>query len=215
MEIQNLKVNRRDSVGDGPSRALRRDGKIPAILYGPRIAPLKLTIDRLALEPVFKAGSVAQKLLRLEIEGLDRSPSVMIKEVQKHPVTHNLLHLDLYEVIMDQKIKVMVPVVTTGTSIGVEAGGLLQIIRREVEVFCLPDRIPETISVDITDLDVGDSLHVNDLRLPEAAEVPEELNYTILTILSPQAEEAVAEEQEAGEADDAAETETDAVSAPS
>lgn len=203
MEIANLKVSLRDTVGDGPSRTLRRDGKIPAILYGPRIDPLKLTIDRLDLEPVIKTGSVAQKLLRLEIEGLDRTPSVMIKEVQKHPVTHSLLHVDLYEVIMDQKIKVMIPVVTTGNSIGVEMGGMLQTIRREVEVLCLPDQIPDSITVDITHLDVGDSVHVKDLKVPETIEVPADGNFTILTIRSTQEEVAEGEELEAGEADGA------------
>jgi large subunit ribosomal protein L25 len=203
LEIANLKVSLRDTVGDGPSRTLRRDGKIPAILYGPRIDPLKLTIDRLDLEPVFKTGSVAQKLLRLEIKGLDRTPSVMIKEVQKHPVTHSLLHLDLYEVIMDQKIKVMIPVVTTGNSIGVEMGGMLQTIRREVEVLCLPDQIPESITVDITHLAVGDSVHVKDLKVPETIELPADVNFTILTILSTQEHVAEGEELEAGEADGA------------
>ena len=203
MEIANLKVSLRDTVGDGPSRTLRRDGKIPAILYGPRIDPLKLTIDRLDLEPVFKTGSVAQKLLRLEIKGLDRTPSVMIKEVQKHPVTHSLLHVDLYEVIMDQKIKVMIPVVTTGNSIGVEMGGMLQIIRREVEVLCLPDQIPDSITVDITHLDVGDSVHVKDLKVPETIEVPADVNFTILTIRSTQEHVAEGEELEVGEADGA------------
>jgi large subunit ribosomal protein L25 len=203
LEIANLKVSLRDTVGDGPSRTLRRDGKIPAILYGPRIDPLKLTIDRLDLEPVIKTGSVAQKLLRLEIEGLDRTPSVMIKEVQKHPVTHSLLHVDLYEVIMDQKIKVMIPVVTTGNSIGVEMGGMLQTIRREVEVLCLPDQIPDSITVDITHLDVGDSVHVKDLKVPETIEVPADGNFTILTIRSTQEEVAEGEELEAGEADGA------------
>jgi large subunit ribosomal protein L25 len=103
---------------------------------------------------------VAQKLLKLEIEGVDGKRNVMIKEMQKHPVSQQLLHLDLYEVTMDHKLKVMVPVVTTGKSVGVEMGGMLQIIRRELEVLSLPDQIPENITVDITDLDIGDSFHV-------------------------------------------------------
>jgi large subunit ribosomal protein L25 len=199
----NLKANLRERVGNGPARELRRGGKVPAILYGPKTEPLKLSIEKAALEPVFKAGAVAQKLLKLTIEGDAKGRNVMIKELQRHPVSQNLLHLDLYEVSMDQKIKVMVPVTTTGKSVGVEMGGMLQIIRRELEVLCLPDQIPENITIDITDLDVGDSFHVEDLQLDENIEVPAEVNFTILTILSTKveaAEEAAGEEGEEGEA---------------
>lgn len=198
MEIMNLKASQREAVGNGSSRVLRRDGKIPAILYGPNTEPIKLSIDKLELEPIFKSGAVAQKLLKLQIEGADDTRNVMIKEMQRHPVSHNLLHLDLYEVSMDHKIKVMVPVVTTGKCVGVEMGGMLQLIRRELEVFCLPDRIPEKITIDITDLDIGDSFHVEDLELEGEVEIPADVNFTILTILSTKAEEekAVGEEEE-------------------
>ena len=121
--------------------------------------------------------------------------------MQKHPVSRTVLHLDLYEVSMDQKIKVMVPVVTTGKSAGVEVGGTLQIIRRELEVFCLPDQIPENITIDITALEIGDSFHVEDLPLEDTVEIPADVNFTILTILSPTAEEEeeVEGEEEEGE----------------
>ncbi len=201
MEIMNLKASQREAVGNGPSRVLRRDGKIPAILYGPKTESIKLAIDRLELEPILKSGAVAQTLLKLQIDGVDSVRKVMIKEMQKHPVSRSVLHLDLYEVSMDQKIKVMVPVVTTGKSAGVEVGGTLQIIRRELEVFCLPDQIPENITIDITGLEIGDSFHVEELPLDEAVEIPADVNFTILTILSPTAEEEeeVEEELEDGE----------------
>jgi len=210
LEIMNLKATLRETVGNGPSRTLRREGKIPAILYGPKTEPVKLTIDKLDLEPIFKAGSVAQQLLKLDIDGVDGTTNVMVKELQKHPVSHNLLHLDLYQVSMDQKIKVMVPIVTTGKSVGVEMGGMLQIIRRELEVFCLPDQIPENIVIDIADLNIGDSFHVEDLQLEGDVEVPADVNFTILTILSPKAEEeeeveGEEEEEMAEEGDEAAE----------
>ncbi len=201
MEIMNLKASQREAVGNGPSRVLRRDGKIPAILYGPKTESIKLAIDRLELEPIIKSGAVAQTLLKLKIEGVDSVRKVMIKEMQKHPVSRSVLHLDLYEVSMDQKIKVMVPVVTTGKSAGVEVGGTLQLIRRELEVFCLPDQIPENITIDITALEIGDSFHVEELPLDEAVEIPADTNFTILTILSPTAEEEeeVEGEEEEGE----------------
>lgn len=194
MEIMSLKASLRETVGNGPSRVLRREGKIPAILYGPKTEPVKLTIEQLALEPIFKSGAVAQKLLKLDIAGADGARrNVMIKEMQRHPVSRDLLHIDLYEVSMDQKIKVMVPVVTTGKSVGVEMGGMLQIIRRELEVLCLPDQIPESITIDVTDLDIGDSFHVEKLQLEGDVEVYGEANFTILTVLSTKAEEEEAE----------------------
>lgn len=210
MDIMSLKASQREAVGNGPARVLRRDEKIPAILYGPKTEPVKLTIDKLALEPIFKAGAVAQKLLKLSVEGVDGSRNVMIKEIQRHPVSHTLLHLDLYEVSMDHKIKVMVPVVTTGKCVGVEMGGMLQIIRRELEVYCLPDLIPESITIDITDLDIGDSFHVEDLQLEGDVEIPFDVNFTILTILSTKVEEEEEEGEEgeelAEEGEEAAET---------
>lgn len=214
MEIMNLKASLREPVGDGPSRALRRDGKIPAILYGPNTAPIKLSIDKQDLEPVFKAGAVTQKLLKLAIEGEDGDRNVMVKELQKHPVSHNLLHLDFYEVTMDQKIKVMVPVVATGKSVGVELGGMLQIIRRELEVYCLPDQIPAHITIDVSDLDIGDSFHVEDLQLEGDVEVPAEVNFTILTILSTKVEEEAEEEEEAEALEEGAEAAETAENAP-
>ncbi len=201
MERMNLKANLREAIGNGPSRVLRREGSVPAILYGPKTEPVKLAIAKAELDPIFKSGAVSQKLLTLAIDGVDGTRNVMIKEMQKHPVSHNLLHLDLYEVSMDQKIRVMVPVVTTGKSVGVEMGGMLQIIRREVEVFCLPDRVPKNIAIDVTNLDVGDSFHVEDLPLEEDVEVAADVNFTILTILSTMAEEE-ADEEEEGEAEE-------------
>jgi len=198
LDIQHLKAFQREAVGNGPSRVLRQEGKVPAVLYGPNTDPLKLIIEKADLDTIFKSGGVSQKMLKLDIEGADGSRNVMIKEMQKHPVSQLLLHIDFYEVSMNQKIKVMVPVSTTGKCAGVEMGGMLQIIRRELEVYCLPDQIPEGITIDVTNLDIGDSLHVEDLQLEGDVEIPAEVNFTILTVLSPKAEEEP-EEVEEGE----------------
>ena len=211
MDIQHLKAFQREAVGNGPARVLRREGRVPAILYGPNTAPVKLSVEKADLDAIIKTGAVAQKLLKLEIEGTADSRNVMIKEMQKHPVSQNLLHIDLYEVSMDQKIKVMVPVATTGKSVGVEMGGMLQLIRRELEVYCLPDQIPENITIDVTDLDVGDSFHVEDLQLDDNVEIPAEVNFTILTVLSTKVEEEPGEGEEGEEvAEEGAEVEAEA-----
>jgi len=118
--------------------------------------------------------------------------------------------LIFYEVAMDRKIRVMVPVRTTGKSIGVELGGLLQTIRRELEVLCLPNEIPKAIEVDVTDLDVGESIHVNEIHLEGNIEISAEVNFTVITVLSPKG--TASEEEEEGE-EEAAEEEAAAKAA--
>ncbi len=178
-------------------------GDMPAVLYGADIDSMPLSINIHDMELLLTKVSPSQALLDLQIEnGAKDKKTVMIKELQIDPVKFNYLHIDFYEVRMDQQITTTVPVVATGTSKGVEEGGILQIIRRELEVSCLPGDIPEQIEIDITDLDVGDSIHVEDIHLGEKLEIPYETNFTILTVVSPvieKEEEAEAEEGEEGE----------------
>jgi large subunit ribosomal protein L25 len=127
----------------------------------------------------------------------------MVKELQLHPVSRNFLHIDFYEVAMDRKIMVNVPITTTGKAKGVETGGILQIIRRELEVQCFPLDVPESIEIDITDLDIGDSIHVGDIALQREIEFLGEENFTVVTVVSPkieEEEEVVEEAEEEGEA---------------
>ena len=195
MEKIQLTANVRTTTGNGPARVLRRDGKIPAILYGPDTKPILLTINTHDFELLLKDYNVNQMVLDLVVKnGKTLNKSVMVKELQTHPVSHNLLHIDFYEISMTRKIKVNVPVVTTGKSAGEEVGGVVQIIRRDLEVLCLPGEIPESITVDITELEIGDSLHVEDIRLEGDIEIPAEVNFTVLTVTSPKVE--VEEEEE-------------------
>ena len=122
----------------------------------------------------------------------------MIKELQSHPVSGSFLHIDFYEIDMQRKINVMIPVVTRGKAQGVELGGLLQIVRREIEVLCMPGDIPEAIEIDITDLDIGDSVHIEEIPLGDNIELAADVNFTVVTVLSPKVEEV--EEEEAEEA---------------
>jgi len=142
----------------------------------------------------------------------------MVKELQTHPVTHRFLHVDFYEIDMQRKIKVMVPVVVRGKAKGVEDGGLLQIVRREIEVLCLPTEIPEAFEVDVSDLDIGDAIHLEDIQTVGNVEIVEETNVTVVTVLAPKVEveavEELVEGEEAleaeGEAEEAAAEDTSA-----
>ena len=206
MEQTSLEAQVRKTTGNGPARVLRREGRIPAVLYGPKTETVMLSIDNKEFEQIVKKSSIGSVLLKLQIKnGQTGSRSAMVKELQTHPVTGQFLHIDFYEVDLTRKINAMVPVTVTGKSQGVEDGGILQIVRREIEVFCLPTAIPEAIEVDISDLDIGGSVHINDIDLPDDVELPEDIDFTVLTVLAPKVEEEIVEEEELEEGEEVAE----------
>ena len=200
MDIQKLKTATRETTGNGPARVLRRDGKIPAVFYGNKVEPVKLAVDSVDLENALKGSNINQILLNIIIDGDEKATrTAMIKELQVHPISRDFIHIDLYEIQMDQKIKVKVPVVVNGKSVGVEMGGVMQLVRRELEVLCLPHEIPESFEIDISGLEIGDSIHVAEIPLSGNVEIPFDANYTIVTVLSPKVEEEEEEELEEGE----------------
>ena len=198
MELIELKTNIRTTVGNGPARRLRQAGQIPAVLYGPKTESVLLSVNRNDFDLVLKKGRIGQIILNLVIQnnGETYNRPAMIKELQVHPVSRKFLHIDFYEIDMDRRITAGIPIVTTGTSVGVERGGILQIIRRELEVQCLPFEVPESIEIDITDLDMGDSVHVEDITLDGEVEFLGESNLTVVTVLTPKIEEEPEEEEE-------------------
>jgi len=198
LELIELKTNIRTSVGNSQARALRRQKQIPAVLYGRGQKSVLLSVYLNDLELALKKTRNNQALLNLVVQDHETyTKPAIIKELQRHPAGRNILHVDFYEIDMNRKIKVRVPVVTKGKSKGVELGGMLQIIRRELEVLCLPLEIPKSFEIDITDLDIGDSVHVKSIPLKDNIEIPADVNFTVLTIISPKAvEEAVPEEAE-------------------
>ena len=205
MDLIELKTKVRTTTGNGPARRLRMSGQIPAVLYGPKTESVLLSVNKSDLELLFKKGGIGQVVLNLVIQknGETTTRPAMIKELQTHPVSRNLIHIDFYEIKMDQKITAKIPVVTTGIAKGVELGGILQIIRRELEVECLPLEVPESIEIDISDLDVGDSIHVGKIRLESELEFLEDDNYTVVTVLTPKLEEEEPEEEEEIEGEEA------------
>ncbi|MGE0085151.1 MAG: 50S ribosomal protein L25 [Desulfococcaceae bacterium] len=197
MELLELKTNIRTTRGNGPSRSLRREGRIPAVLYGPGADTVMLSVGMKDLEKVVKARGAGQLLFNLRVENGESSTRIaMLKELQTHPVSRNYIHADFYQVNMDRKIRVNVPVTTKGKCIGVEMGGMVQIILRKLEVICYPKDIPHAVEIDVTSLNIGDSVHVKDLSI-EGLEFPAEVNFTVLTILG--ASKSREESAEAGE----------------
>jgi len=200
LEFIDLKANVRTGRKKGPSRRLRTAGKIPAVLYGPGAETLALSIDTADLEKAVKNRSGSQVFLKLVIDNAEgQQKTAMIKDLQVHPVSRDMIHADFYEIAMDRKIRATAPVTVTGKSIGVENGGMVQIIRRELEVLCYPNQMPEEIVIDITDLDMGDSIHIQDIPVEEGIEFPHDVNFTVLTILSGRPEEVGEGEEALGE----------------
>lgn len=208
MEQFELHATVRKTVGNSPARALRRIDQVPAVLYGPQAETVMLSVNKRDLEQILKKSNVGQVILNLVIQnGQKISKMAMIKELQTHPVSGSFLHVDFYEIDMNRKIRVMIPVVAAGKAVGVEEGGILQIVRRELEVLCLPGNIPEVIEIDITALDIGDAVHVEEIPMADGVEVIADSNFTVLTIVSPKVEEIVEEAEEELEEAEAAEGE--------
>jgi large subunit ribosomal protein L25 len=197
LELIDLKVETRDDTGKGAARKLRQNGAFPAVVYGSKKDPMMLTVSTPEFTKIVRINGTSGLFLNLIIDGdTKKSKSVMLKDIQMDIFKNNYYHADFFEIDMDTKVSINVPVEATGKSVGVEAGGMLQIIRRELEVLCKPANAPESIIVDITDLDVGDVVHVEDIDLGEDVEIPHEVNFTVLTIVPPTVEEEPVEDED-------------------
>ena len=188
LELFELKANIRKGTGKGVARELRRNDCIPAVLYGPQTEPMHLTIGVKSMESAFKLSERAQVLVNLVVtdeQGVEgkKCPAI-IKEVHLSPLSKALLHADLLEIDLNKKVKVKIPVEVFGKSKGVELGGLLQLVRRELEIQCMPMQMPERIKLDVSGLGMGDSIHVNDIKI-DGIEIPSDVNFTVVTILAP------------------------------
>jgi large subunit ribosomal protein L25 len=209
----------RDATGKGVARKLRAAGRIPAVVYGRGTESRAISIDPTALQRLLQSGGAGiNTLIELSVDGTTRT--VLVKELQRDPVRGRPLHTDFYLVELDKKVEVSVPIHLLGRPQGVEEGGILDHPLRELELECLPRAIPENVEVDVSALDVGDSIHVRDLELPEGVSVRTDENLAVASVIAPavveepvaeealEGEEAVAEGEEAEEAPaEAAETE--------
>ena len=201
-----LTAHSRKGTGKGAARTLRRQALIPAVFYGPEVDPVNLSLKYRDLEKLIKTGAGENVIIDLAIETGESTLShrAMLKEIQMDPVKQTILHVDLYEISMDKKIEVEVPITLTGTAKGVsDEGGILQQVSRTLEISCLPDN-----------LNIGDSLHVSDLNIPQGIEVLVEGELTIATVVPPTKVEEIEpevpeeeEEREEVEAEEVAETE--------
>lgn len=193
----------RNEKGKQAAKKLRRENRIPAIFYGPGSASLMLTVDAHELDMIMKKKTGENVIIGLQIEtdkGTD-SRTVILKELHSDPVKTDYLHADFYEISMDKELTVDISLQFINTPKGVTNGGMLQPIRREITVSCLPDKLVDFIQVDVSDLDIGQSLHIKDIVLPEGIKSMQDLDLTVATVMAPSI--AAAEPEAAGEGEEA------------
>jgi large subunit ribosomal protein L25 len=188
-----LVVEAREATGKGAARRLRSAGRIPAILYGRGRVSMALSVDPRALERILRSAG-ANALLDLTVEGrADLSETVaLVKDLQRDPVRGAILHADLYQVDLTRAVTVEVPIHLVGRPKGLDFGGILDHALREVTIECLPRAIPESIEVDVSELEIGDVLHVRDLQLPEGVSLVSDPDLGVAHVALPAAEEVAA-----------------------
>jgi large subunit ribosomal protein L25 len=196
----------RDQVGKGAARATRRAGRVPAVVYGDKKDSLPVSLDPKELGKALHSGAFYSTLYDLSVDG--KSEKVLARDVQLHPVTDRPLHVDFLRVSAKTQINVDVPVVFLNEedSPGLKRGGVLNVVRHEIELYCRADAIPGHIDIDLTGLDIGDSVHISMVPLPEGVKPTIDRDFTIATIAAPSAIRSE-EEAEAAEAAEEAEGE--------
>ncbi len=192
MGMRELTIRKREGIGKGPARRLRRGGQVPAILYG-GASPIKVAVNPVDIFRIIHGREGSTQLLKVTLEGTAGTKMAIIRDLQLDPVSEDLVHVDLQEVAMDKAIQVSVAVHHVGDAVGVrETFGILEMILREVQVSCLPGSIPEVLEVDVSNLAIGDVLTVKDLKAPEGVRILNDPNQAVVTVAPPAAEEVAA-----------------------
>ena len=202
MAENELAVEVREGTGKGPARRLRASGRVPAVCYGRGAKSLGISLDPLALDQLLKGSTAGMNtLIALQVEGGGEyhGKPMLVKELQRNPVSQQILHADLYAVNLQEAIQVSVPIHLEGSPEGVKMGGILDQTLREVELECMPQAIPEELRLDVSELLVGQSLHVRDLSIPEGATLLSDLDLSVVTVATPAVEEEPVAEAVEGE----------------
>ncbi|MGM0470880.1 MAG: 50S ribosomal protein L25 [Bacillota bacterium] len=190
MERLKLDVDLRDETGTGTARRLREQGLVPGVVYGQGQEPINLKLDARDLSDVVGGNAI----IDLNVDGEEKT--VMVKDLQKDAITNEFLHVDFHQIALDEPIEVEVPVKLDGIAQGVREGGVLQQTLREVAVRCLPTDIPENVRLDISELEVGESLHVEDLEIDDEVEFVTNTDDVIATVVAPTELDLDEEEEE-------------------
>lgn len=193
METIEIQVMARQVGNKGSVKRIRREGGIPGVFYGPKSETFPFQIPSREFQSRV-AGVEGSHLMRIKsTEAFLDNKVALVREIQLHPVSGQVLHVDFYEVDLSEKIRVRVPLHFIGRAVGVVRGGILQPIVREIEVECLPMDIPEYLDVEVSSLDIGHSLHITDLAIPEGVLAIYEDDFPLVSVVPPTVEKAPAE----------------------
>lgn len=198
-----LPAETRERAGKGASRALRREGRVPAVIYGGKEEPLAIHVEAKELARQLGSGHFMNSIVMVEIDG--KAVRTLPKDVAFHPVTDRALHVDFLRIGKNSTVEVAVPVVFINEegSPGLKRGGVLNIVRHELELVCDGNRIPDEITIDVTGIEIGDSIHISSVKLPEGStSAITDRDFTIATIVAPSAlksSDGEATDEEAGE----------------
>ena len=212
-----LAAEARSSAGKGASRAARRAGRVPGMIYGGTEPPQPILVGRRELTLEYEKGAFSSRLIDLAIDG--QNASVLPREIQAHPVTDAIIHVDFLRVTSETTINVMVTMIFTDEeeSPGLKRGGVVNVVRHQVEFRCRADAIPDSISASLAGLDIGDGIHISDITLPDGVEpVISDRDFTVATVAAPtihveeEEEKPEGEEGEEGEDEEGAEGEESA-----
>ena len=186
MASASLNASPRTGTGKGAARSLRREGQIPAVIYGHNRQPQSLAINARDLDRLLERFSAASTVIELSIAGV--TARTLIREIQRNPVKRNIVHVDFQELVAGEKVTVAIPIRLVGTSEGVKlSGGILEQVLSELEIEVDPSSIPERIDADVTHLTIGHSLHVSDLTLPPGVTVLTDEGATVAVVAAPAA----------------------------
>lgn len=182
-----LAARERESKGKGAVRKLRKNNELPAVFYGPKTAPIMLSLNYHEFERITKQTGFENSILDLNITSRrgQETRKAMLKDLMLDPIKNTCLHADFYEISMDKEITVDIPIRLLNTPIGVTNGGFLQVVRRELSVSCLPDKLIDSLEIDVSGLDIGGSVHVRDITLPEGVVCAEEGDLAVAVVSAP------------------------------
>ncbi len=185
-EALTLAAEARERAGKGASRALRREGRVPAVVYGGKEEPMGIHVEERLLRRMLGTGHFTNSIVMIEVGG--KKVRTLPKDVQFHPVSDRPLHVDFLRLAKDATVEVSVPVlfVNEEDSPGLKRGGVLNVVRHDLELVCDADKIPDDIRIDVTGLDIGDSIHISNVTLPAgSASAITDRDFTIATIVAP------------------------------
>jgi len=194
-----LNVVLRERVGKGGARSARREGLVPGVVYGPHITPCTINVNQRELKAAIGGDAGWNTMLTLVGEGSFNGISAVVKDMQIDSILRHATHVDFQAIDMTKVASFMVPVVTIGTAVGEKEGGNLEVIRKELEVLCLPTAVPAAIEINVAALEIGDVVHIEDVVAPEGAELCFDVNFTVMTLVGYKETEEVEESEESEE----------------